>query len=72
MSGNSVNVVFFGTKEVASLALRDLAKVFILKRIIKPFHVNPNQCDSGVNRKPGKVCHFTAFEAERLQVLNPS
>ena len=27
VSGNSVNVVFFGTKEVASLALRDLAKV---------------------------------------------
>jgi len=26
VSGNSVNVVFFGTKEVASLALRDLAK----------------------------------------------
>ena len=32
VSGNSVNVVFFGTKEVASLALRDLAKVFILNR----------------------------------------
>ena len=32
VSGNSINVVFFGTKEVASLALRDLAKVFISKR----------------------------------------
>ena len=27
ISGSSANVVFFGTKEVASLALRDLVKV---------------------------------------------
>ena len=32
VSGTSVSVVFFGTKEVASLALRDLAKVSISKK----------------------------------------
>ena len=31
ISGSSANVVFFGTKEVASLALRDLVKVFLVE-----------------------------------------
>ena len=69
MSGNSVNVVFFGTKEVASLALRDLAKVScnIIKSIkMKYFSCKSNK--SGFKRKPGEVWHRAGFKEKRFQV----